>query len=91
MAIKAALHRNHTSKHHKTKSTDPLEAAIQVSRSEFELLGKRDMELALKESLMMFHEKEKEIEEKAILQQAIQDSIKIAEKVEWLSIFIILL
>ena len=39
------------------------------------------MESALKESLLLFHEKEKEIQEKSILQQAIKDSLEAVEKV----------
>lgn len=39
------------------------------------------MESALKESLLLFHEKEKEIQEKSILQQAITDSLETADKV----------
>lgn len=59
---------------------EEVEEAIVLSRSDFETKGRRDMEAALEESMQLFHEKEKEIHEKSILQQTIHESLELLEK-----------
>ncbi|EAR85579.1 OTU-like cysteine protease (macronuclear) [Tetrahymena thermophila SB210] len=70
-----ALKNSHSRHQRSPESNAEVAEAIQNSRKEFEIIGKRDMERALEESLQLFEESEKANNEQQFVDIAIKSSI----------------